>query len=199
MRRNLAKPLTWIVVFTLFATLIGCLEIPLGDPEKSKVDDRFTGLWLQRGEGPDKGTLAAVVPYDPRTYLVTYMRFARGADKQVVAQEESTYKMWLTNVGGTTFITLEPKDAATLLGKTGTFFVVAKVSREGSVTTITDVSDKLVKEAHVTTPAEFEKLIAGRLGDPDLFGDTASYDLLGPDRADDAKSILAAFGRNVND
>lgn len=199
MRRNLTKPLTWVVAFTLLATLIGCLEIPLGDPEKSKLDDRFTGLWLQRGEAPDKGTLVAAVPYDPRTYLVTYMRFTRGADKQVVANEESTYKMWLTNVGGTTFLTLEPKDASTLLGKPGTAYLVAKVSREGSVVTVTDVSDKLVKEAHVTTSAELENLIAGRLGDPDLFGETASYDLLGPDRADDAKSILAAFGRNVND
>lgn len=199
MRSNLAKHVTWVIAFALIVGLVGCLEIPLGDPERSKVDDRFTGLWLQRGEAADDGTLVSVVPYDARTCLVTVMKFARGDDKQVTAREEGNYKMWFTDVGGVRFVTLEPKDPAGLLGKTGKFYIVAKVEREGDVVTTTGVSDKLVKAANVTTPAELEKLIAGNLGNADLFGGSESYELLGPDRAEEAKAILAAFGRKVND
>ena len=198
MRPNLAKPVTWVIAFALIVGLIGCLEMPLGDPEKSKVDDGFVGLWLQHSDSPDKGTLAAVVPYDAHTCLVTYMNFTRNADQQIVAQGESTFKMWFTDVGGTKFITLEPKDASSLLGTPNKVYFVAKIYRQGSVAFVAGVSDKLVKQANATTPEDLEKLIAGNLGNPDLFGATAAYDLLGPDRADEAKAILTAFGRNVN-
>jgi hypothetical protein len=197
MRSLPAKPVTWIVALTLIVGLAGCLKIPLGNPEQSKVDGRYAGLWIERGGDADNGgTLVAVVPFDARTYAVTMMKFTRDADKRVAAEEEANFKMWLTDVRGTTFLTLEPKDPSTLLADPDQkFYVVAKLSRDDQAATIAVVSSQFVEHNSVTTPTELEKLIADNLANPDLFADSKSYDLLGPDRADEAKTILAAFNR----
>src|SRR5256714_89626 len=59
---------------------IGCISIPLGDPEKAKVDDKLLGAWLTKPE-EGKQTLFTVVQYDARTCLVSEFEFKKEADK----------------------------------------------------------------------------------------------------------------------
>jgi hypothetical protein len=191
------RPLTWLVAFTIIAGLVGCFEFPLGDPEKSKADDRFAGLWLQKEPGSDAADLISIVPFDARTFVVTDMKFTRDAQNRPTLKEESTYKMWLTTVGGSTFATLESKDAKTLLPDPKPSYVVLKIARDDNVITAHDLNEKFVSDANVTTPEGLEKLIAANLANPSLLGEKATFDLLTPDRAEEAKSILTAFGRRI--
>lgn len=67
-QRSLSGFLLGIVLIPVLAGLVGCFEIlpvPLGDPEKSRVDSGLSGLWLGE-EG-----VWALEPYDKRTWLVS--------------------------------------------------------------------------------------------------------------------------------
>ena len=50
--------------------LLGCLPVPIGDPEKSRIDPELNGMWLMdRGDGDPAVTLFE--PYDKRTWLIS--------------------------------------------------------------------------------------------------------------------------------
>ena len=87
---------------------IGCITIPLGDPEKAKVDDKLTGAWMTMPQDDGKQTLFTVVPYDSRTSLVTEFEFSKDGD----AGNRSgrlDWKMWTVDVNGTEFASVEMK------------------------------------------------------------------------------------------
>lgn len=185
-----------LIGFAIIVGLIGCLEMPLGDPEKSKVDNQYVGLWLQKNAGNDNNDLISVIPYDARTYVVTDMSFSRDPQQRPQPKSEMIYKMWLTDINGATFATLEPKDPATLLPNAGKFYEVLKISRQGNTITAQDISEQFVKDANITTPQALEKLITENFQNPALYGNTATFDLLAPGQTDDAKSILSAFNHD---
>ena len=71
--RLFARSLQLVVQIAILAVVGGCLDIempkmpvPLGDPEKSRVDPWFNGLWL------GDGGVWVFEPYDRRTWLVTW-------------------------------------------------------------------------------------------------------------------------------
>src|SRR5260370_25628904 len=49
--------------------LVGCLKLPLGNAETSKMDPQYVGLWMNQEKNGDDSELYAVIPYDARTYL----------------------------------------------------------------------------------------------------------------------------------
>jgi len=63
-----------LAVLTLPAVLgiLACLPVPIGDPEKSRVDADLNGLWLKWDDGP--GAMA-FEPWDRRTWLVNSYEF----------------------------------------------------------------------------------------------------------------------------
>ncbi len=64
----LAIPLA-VVLLATFA----CLP-PVGDPEKSKVDDSLNGAWLavNRDATPNETVMALLRPWDGKTYFMQY-------------------------------------------------------------------------------------------------------------------------------
>ncbi|HZZ44554.1 MAG TPA: hypothetical protein VFE58_16580 [Tepidisphaeraceae bacterium] len=197
MTARFRRPLTFLIAFSIIAGLIGCFEIPLGDPEQSKVDTQFTGLWLQKDPSNNQESLVSILPYDSRTYLVTYMAVARDAQKHITPDTETTYKMWLTNVAGTTFATLETKDPSMLLPKAEKYYAYFKISRQADTITAQMVEDKLIKPANLTTPQDLEKFIAQNLNNPDLLGEQTQFHLVDPDHSDDMKAIITAFNHST--
>jgi hypothetical protein len=173
--------------------MIGCLEIPLGDPETSKVDEQYIGLWLNNGTPNDESELLAVLPYDSRTLLISDMKFVK-TDAGYQSRGQTTMKAWLTKIGDTTFITAEPKDPKSLVESADKAYFVAKISRVGEQVTVQQVAGDFVKQANVTTPAALAKLIADNLQNPKLFEtDSGTYTRMGPGDSEKAKSILGAF------
>jgi hypothetical protein len=195
--RIATRPIVLLTALILVAGIIGCLKVGLGDPEKSKLDDQLTGLWLANAaDGDGESQLVSIIPYDARTSLVTYMNFTRDAQKQPVAGGQLSYKAWRTDVAGTPFLTLELKSPALLLSPTDEKFVVMKLTRTADSIQIHIVDDQLLDENKVTTPEALEKLIAANLNNPALFDANATFTRLGQNRAEEATSILSAFGHD---
>ena len=132
-QRSLTGLLLTIVLVPVIVGLIACLPVPLGDPEKSRIDPELSGVWLGRSEEP---VVLLLEPYDKRSWLATVyeLDFNKCADSAVEFDEEGLpgyaetvaqfrglgskciagevieiYKVWQTELGGERFMTWEPK------------------------------------------------------------------------------------------
>ena len=47
----------------MLLTIVGCITIPLGDPEKAKVDDKLLGAWMTKPDENGGQTLFTVLPF----------------------------------------------------------------------------------------------------------------------------------------
>ena len=187
------KYVTLGVAILVMLGMIGCLEIPLGDPETSKVDDQYVGLWLNNSTPNDESEMLTVMPFDARTYLITQLRFVK-TDAGYQSRGQSNMKGWLTKIGDTTFITAEGKDPKSLVESADKIWFVAKIQRTGEQVTIQQVDGKFVKESNIATPDALAKFITDNLKNPKLYEeDTGTYTRLGPGDSEKAKGILSAF------
>ena len=149
----------------------GCITVPLGDPEQSKVDGRLTGLWLSKAEGDDdEQVLVSCMPYDARTALVTQLGFTKYGGT-VKPSGRLDWKMWLTDVRGRTFATFELVSPQILLEPITEKYAVGQVEFSGDAVTLRMVSDSFVKGAKVSSEGELRKLIEANLDNPKLFAD----------------------------
>ncbi len=71
--RSRAGLVVALLVLPLLLGVMACfvLPVPIGDPEKSRIDPAMSGIWLAADE--TEGWLLALEPYDKRTWLVTWM------------------------------------------------------------------------------------------------------------------------------
>ncbi|HEX5138375.1 MAG TPA: hypothetical protein VFY93_15470 [Planctomycetota bacterium] len=125
----LSLPLAAVVLF-----LGGCLPVGAGDPEKSKVDDKLAGTWIEvRDDGTD-GDAVVLLPFDGRAYVLRSVKIDRTGDKEVI-ESEGLYKAWLTTIGDTTFLTaqpLYPREALAGAKVPGLFVAAVKVAEDGA-------------------------------------------------------------------
>lgn len=186
----------WIFAVTvaLALGLAGCLPIPLGDPETSKVDAGLVGVWILKGGENDTPELLAVQKYDARTYLVTDMKYAKRPGGGYVSKGQFDAKAWLTPVAGETFITGEFKEPKSLVEATDKAYYVAKLTRHGDEVKLQAVDEQFIKDANVTKPAELTKVITDNLKNPKLYeADATTFVKAGPDKAEELKAVFAAF------
>jgi hypothetical protein len=122
-QRSLSGLLLAIALIPILAGLLACLPVPVGDPERSRVDPDMTGIWL----GFDGG-VTYFEPYDKRTWLVTsveiksppgcrpadtkddYSRLVAWLAKQQCASagKAAIFKAWRSKQGKHWFLTMEP-------------------------------------------------------------------------------------------
>ena len=127
-QRSLTGLLLAIILIPVLAGLLACLPVPIGDPERSRLDPALNGLWLW-AEG-----LAVFEPYDKRTWLVVLYeidisgcptareaeaeedvyasaiaRFRAAGSDCLRGELDEIYKAWLTDIGRGEFMTWEPK------------------------------------------------------------------------------------------
>ncbi len=129
--RSISGAALMLVIIPIFAGLLACMPVPIGNPEKSRIDQDITGVWIMDG---DSDTVAAYLfqPYDKRTWLLIGAEIEPGeefvgeeleiqtAQDALIALETypigsngltstSTvaYKVWLTKLGGEQFMTWE--------------------------------------------------------------------------------------------
>lgn len=130
--RSTSGALTAVLIIPFVIGLLACIPVPIGDPEKSRVDDEITGAWFVR-EGED-AYVHLFEPYDKRTWLVTkieleidfgelcyepeeepesydeIMAVLRDLGKECLGNgEKAFYKAWTKALGDTTFMTWEMK------------------------------------------------------------------------------------------
>ena len=130
--RSVSGALLMLIISPVIIGLLACMPVPIGDPERSRIDPEITGVWFFHGDG-DPG-FYAFEPYDKRTWLLSgvaleegsdadfsdydlenYAEFARLLESETVGDDGATatemimYKAWMTKLGGVWFMTWEPK------------------------------------------------------------------------------------------
>ncbi len=147
-----------LVIIPIFAGLLACMPVPIGDPERSRIDPEMTGIWVVAdGESP---ALYQFAPYDKRTWLVTAVLVGTGEKFEEEAPEMDTYqgvmdametypvgeegigaksgptptfKVWLKKLGGEQFMTWHPVGGFNSEGSfTPEYWWVFKVDKENA-------------------------------------------------------------------
>jgi len=67
-QRSLAGAALAVLAIPAVLGILACLPVPIGDPEKSRIDADVTGIWLKWDDEP---AAALFEPYDKRTWLLT--------------------------------------------------------------------------------------------------------------------------------
>ena len=136
--RSLSGALIAVIALPVFLGLVACLPsfpVPIGDPEKSRIDPNISGMWVA-ADG-DELEVWWFIPYDKRSWLLSWylievdedncdpdalpaeaafatyqgiIEYANeSGDDCLVGSPVLTWKAWLTKLGGKSFLTLENK------------------------------------------------------------------------------------------
>jgi len=179
--------------------LVACLQVPVGNPERSRIDPALSGVWRVEPQGTRNDALWIIEPWDARTWIVTVLdakdddsaddstdEAATTTPRDVLTLLESNgpasidaYKAWLATFGGVRFLVLEPKSPIRdLMGEKPEFWPTFKVQP----TTAGRVELRLVIGKDIDkakTTAQAEAILRKYARDPALYDDGSdSYVLL---------------------
>lgn len=183
------RSLLGLALFAVLApsllTLMACLEVPIGAPEKSVVDPALSGAWLSVDDNSAEPWLWLLEPWDQRTWITTWVMAESAAPEEtegagpreglrdleaLEALESATvavFKTWLTEIGGVRFLVLEPKvvlNADTgMAPQTWLAFAIVQAGPERLEMQLID------QPADATTTEETEARIAALAKDGKLF------------------------------
>lgn len=121
--RRLGGIVLALIMIPAFIGLLACMPVPIGDPERSKIDDDLSGVWI--GVVDYEPTLLIYEQYDKRTWLMrhyempgvyekpaialSYEEVIAGVDSEDSEYEDfALYKVWRTKLGKQWFETWEP-------------------------------------------------------------------------------------------
>lgn len=197
-RRSNAGLLLALLMLPLLLGVLACLPVPVGNPEKSRIDPALSGAWVLTDS--DGGYMFIVLdPYDKRTWLLSLIGLnadlSDESDKPAAEQDEAAieesqrlpftaldasrfrveevgvYKCWLTRIGGETFMTWESKTlSGTAPGEKPEYWWVFRVRKTGVDSFYLDNFDYSVDDLkNVSTSREAEKIIRRHVGDPGFF------------------------------
>ena len=180
-----------VLGWVLAAGPLGCLDVPLGDPDSSGVDQRLVGWWEEK----DGGSIIYASAFDKHAYLVTLF-----AMKQEGGQKKPDYRMttkaWLTKIGDMQIMTLkivepswelqEPSDAAKR-------YVYYRITHTSDGVEARRLNESLLAEAR--TPDALAKTIADNIHNDQLFDaePAHSYTSVPDSRRDELKRIVEPF------
>ena len=129
--RSFSGAALMLVIIPIVAGLLACMPVPVGDPERSRIDPGLNGTWLLQSDDDDF-EIYQFLPWDKRSWLLvgtdieagneftgelpeieTPGDYAAALEKLPVGEEGITarsvvlYKVWLAKIGGATFMTWE--------------------------------------------------------------------------------------------
>jgi hypothetical protein len=199
-----ARTIAGLVMFAGLApfllALIACLKVPVGNPERSRIDPALSGVWLEEDSqsGMLLGELWIIEPWDARTWIVTTLaakdddsadeaadEAAPTTTSDVITRLESNglessreYKAWLATFGGVRFLVLEPKrvvrDKAGMKPVMWTVFKVTQPTADRVKLLLVD-GDEIVK---AKTTAKAEAILRQHARDPALYRDSKEPQIL---------------------
>ncbi len=197
--RSLSGVALMLLVIPIFAGLLACMPVPIGDPERSKIDPEMTGIWAILADSDfvyDAG-FYVFEPYDKRTWLIAGISIQEGALADVEKYDFSTYagyenlaknesvspdqyhavdvalyKAWLTKLGGEWFLTWEPKGKVDALSEDPDEWVVFHVNKEGnnSLTLRMVNADSDPFHEIEETRRAFERVLKKHSKNPEIYG-----------------------------
>lgn len=199
--RSLSGAALMLVIIPIIAGLLACMPVPVGDPERSRIDPQLSGVWATTEDGKESGHFL-FRPYDKRTWLVVGIEGGKPGTAQV-------YKAWMTKLGGRQFLTWEQaggiNDDGSFLSE---FWYVFRVEKEGAnqvnlhmldyefggfegLPDPDDYDGDYVKDLR----RSFERVIKKNVDDEDLYGDVLTMRRLADDELAEAserfESVIA--------
>jgi hypothetical protein len=162
-----------IILLVTFA----CLPVPVGEPEKSKVDPALTGMYKAKTDSPDDTQVAVLRPWDDKTYLVTYLQNRKNNGK--VEQQITLFKGWLTTIAEKTFMTLQPMNEPRADAPQKPEWVVLRFDQSPTGLDVRMVNADSEFLKGLTTREEFEAAIKAHVSDVALYGDPMEFKKLG--------------------
>jgi hypothetical protein len=182
-----------VMVAPLVGVILGmtaCVKHPIGDPETSKVDSQYTGVWSKQGD--DQKILVFIQPYDSRTYFITTLEYV-GEGGAVMPAGQQCLKGWLTSIGDSTFMTMEVLSHAHFagIGEKPDHYV-AKLSLADGLLQWRLVDGHKEPAQSAQDSRELEKVIRENLSSDALYLDTMAWK-----KCEDKaliESVLKAFG-----
>lgn len=190
--RSASGALLMLAIIPGIVGLLACMPVPIGDPERSRIDPEISGVWLFPSD--DEPAFYAFEPYDKRTWLLTIVPIGQGKEanlddyklsKQVdfdrlienesvgkdgaAATSVSLYKVWRTKLGGEWFMTLEPKaDFENEFFSPEVWFVFRIGWPDENELALRMVGGDLFKDVEETRRA-FERVIIKNAGNEELY------------------------------
>ena len=183
-----------LIIIPAIVGLLACMPVPIGDPERSRIDADITGVWVALDEYEDVA-FYVFEPYDKRTWLLTGFGL-KGAEGVVTDYDLSTYagltqliesesvgpdgvfagkiglyKVWRTKLGGEWFMTWEPKVVLEDEGFVPEVWYAFRINRpDANRLELHWIKDALFKDVRETRRA-FERVIRKNARNPELYDD----------------------------
>ena len=179
--RSISGAMLMLMIIPIFAGVLACMPVPIGNPERSRIDPDITGSWIME-DGSD-ADLYLYQPFDKRSWLVVGAQIEKGSEAEIDALEiesaedalaalrkypvgatgitsRSTiaFKVWLTKLGGEVFMTWEPVGGMNRDGSfTPEYWFVFKVVKETeSRISLYLVNSEYEGFADITKPEDYE-------------------------------------------
>jgi hypothetical protein len=198
--RSLSGAALALVLIPMFAGLLACMPVPIGDPERSRIDPELSGVWAVLSDEAGFGDAGFYVfePYDKRTWLVSGAELKEGEDADLSEYDLTTYdgfvelaasepvadnyihveviqvyKAWLKKLGGEVFMTWEPKFILEDGIAESEVWFVYKVTKDGPDKIrlqFVDGESDLFDDVKETRRA-YEKVIRRNVDNPELYDD----------------------------
>jgi hypothetical protein len=197
--RSLSGALLMLILIPVFAGLLACMPVPIGDPERSRINADMTGIWvILEGESSDvEAGFFIFEPYDKRTMLITMITLAEGDEldladydftsyagyeslaatqevnsDQVYADEVGLYKAWLTKLAGEWFFTWEPKGMADALGEDPELWIVQQIVEhtDGKMTLRWVNGESEPFDDIKKTRRAYERVLKKNVNNPEIYG-----------------------------
>jgi hypothetical protein len=155
--RSIAGVLLMLLIIPLFVGLMACMPVPIGDPERSRIDPDISGVWFLEFDEDELNGIYQLRPFDKRSWLMAGVPIELSSDMEgeppdvetlagaiaalegfevgsngVTADGTALYKVWLTKLRGQVFMTWEPLEGFDEDGfEVPEFWYVFRVEKRG--------------------------------------------------------------------
>lgn len=173
-RSLLVSLLTVVPLVVVVLGLAACVKHPVGDPERSKVDPSYSGVWSAQDKEGHR-TLMILRPYDARTYLASIFTY-QGTGASIQPDKREDFKAWLTVLGDVPFLTLEPLTCEALTGAAREpCYFVAKIRVSNSTLSLQLVNPENEPVRTANNRSELEAAITRQRAGDSLYSVTLEF------------------------
>jgi hypothetical protein len=169
--------------------LVGCLPTYVGNPDTAKINPDLVGLWHRNDGQTDQ--IWAVHRMNDHTYMAQSYQLEKSGEAFTLKSSAAT-RMWLAEIGGKTFMSMQMFVPDTLLEAEPQpkVYIVAKLTLKDGSLDVQGVESKMGENAK--TPAELEKIIADNLDKAELYTESQTYQKITPANRDQFAKMLEA-------
>ena len=187
----------FVPIAMLFFAMFACLPAPIGDPEKSKVDESLTGAWQSVPKNADdKDKMYALIqPWDGKTYFLQYVD-AKDPEKPGCLN----FKAWLTTIAGAKFIVCQPlydlRFAFKPTADDKQIWPTFRIDKTAEGINIRMVkADGLLQDK--TTREQIEAVIKDHVNEDALYGDALTFKKLSDADRATIEDVLKKLGASI--